>query len=506
MRGSETITANGEVAGSLRAAPGETTASAPRPTVERHGAVADQSTERRAAWNDALRRRMLAVADIAAVLAAAIAAGLVETGGLATAIWSAALLPLWLVVAKARGLYDADHVRIRHDTIGELSGLFHWATLSTAATALALAVLPGSLLSSGGAIAMWLAAFGAAVVLRAGARAAWRRLVPPERGLVVGQGDLADAFARKLVLEPGHHLSLAGRVALHEEAPDHGGHPVDGAIHPDELPRVVRELGIERIIVALQDLEEHTLARVISTCRSRGVKLSVAPPLHAMLGTATELSHLAELPLVEFRTWDASRSTMFGKRLLDVVVASLALVLLSPLLFILAAAILLDSRGSVLFRQPRAGQAGVPFRMLKFRTMVRDAEARLDEILCVDELAEPMFKLRRDPRVTRVGRLLRRWSLDEVPQLLNVIRGEMSLVGPRPEELRLAERYGEAERFRLSLKPGITGPMQVHGRGELTFAERLAVEREYVENYSLRKDVQILCRTVPAVLRGRGAF
>ncbi len=160
----------------------------------------------------------------------------------------------------------------------------------------------------------------------------------------------------------------------------------------------------------------------------------------------------------------------------------------------------------MLFIQPRAGRKGIPFPILKFRTMVQDAEARISEVVSMDDLQEPMFKLRDDPRVTRLGRFLRQTSLDELPQLINVVRGDMSLVGPRPEALWLVERYSETERFRLEMRPGITGPMQVHGRGELTFQERLAVEREYVENYSLRKDVKILMRTVSAVVRARGAF
>ncbi len=144
--------------------------------------------------------------------------------------------------------------------------------------------------------------------------------------------------------------------------------------------------------------------------------------------------------------------------------------------------------------------------MLKFRTMVADAEARLGQVVAVDELSEPMFKLTRDPRVTRFGRVLRRTSLDELPQLVNVLKGEMSLVGPRPEQLALVERYTPAQRFRLEAKPGITGPMQVYGRGELTFEERLAVEREYIENLSLSRDLRILALTIGTVISGRGAF
>jgi lipopolysaccharide/colanic/teichoic acid biosynthesis glycosyltransferase len=179
---------------------------------------------------------------------------------------------------------------------------------------------------------------------------------------------------------------------------------------------------------------------------------------------------------------------------------------LSPLLAFLALAVRLDSRGPALFRQRRAGRNGAPFEMLKFRTMSADAAERVAEVVPIDELSEPVFKLRSDPRVTRVGRLLRRSSLDELPQLVNVLKGEMSLVGPRPEEMWLVERYEEADRFRLEMRPGMTGPMQVHGRGELTFQERVSVEREYVENYSLTKDFKILFLTFYAVVSGRGAF
>ena len=180
--------------------------------------------------------------------------------------------------------------------------------------------------------------------------------------------------------------------------------------------------------------------------------------------------------------------------------------MLCPLLVLIAIAVRLDSRGPALFTQLRAGRHGKPFRILKFRTMCHDAEERISEVIAVDELTEPMFKLREDPRVTRVGRFLRRTSLDELPQFFNVLRGDMSLVGPRPEELWLVERYGETQRFRLQMRPGLTGPMQVHGRGQLNFQERMAVEREYVENYSLRKDIKILFRTVSAIFGARGAY
>ena len=144
--------------------------------------------------------------------------------------------------------------------------------------------------------------------------------------------------------------------------------------------------------------------------------------------------------------------------------------------------------------------------MYKFRTMRPDAESLLPAFVRLDRLDEPMFKLAHDPRVTRLGRFLRRWSLDELPQLLNVVKGEMSLVGPRPEQVELVKRYRPEHRFRLAVKPGLTGPMQVFGRGALRFEERLAVERDYIENLSLSRDLRILALTVPSVLCGRGAY
>jgi lipopolysaccharide/colanic/teichoic acid biosynthesis glycosyltransferase len=201
-----------------------------------------------------------------------------------------------------------------------------------------------------------------------------------------------------------------------------------------------------------------------------------------------------------------SRSTLMLKRLIDVVAAATGLIVLSPVLILTALAIRLDSRGSVVFAQVRAGLGGRPFRMYKFRTMVFKAESMLEDVVALDALREPVFKLRDDPRVTRIGRIIRRTSLDELPQLVNVLKGDMSLVGPRPEQVELVERYTREERIRLAVKPGMTGPMQVFGRGQLTFEERLTLERDYVENLSLGRDLRILALTLPAVIAGDGAF
>ena len=253
-------------------------------------------------------------------------------------------------------------------------------------------------------------------------------------------------------------------------------------------------------------LDDRKVGGILAQCRTAGTALSVIPPARDAFGPSAELTHLVEVPLLQYRTADVSRSTLFLKRVLDVGVSAIALVLVLPVLVLIAVAIKLDSRGPALFAQPRAGVGGRPFRMLKLRSMVEDAEARLPALVPVAELEEPMFKLHDDPRVTRVGRVMRRWSLDELPQLWNVLVGDMSLVGPRPEQLDLVERYSPEQRLRLAVKPGLTGPMQVYGRGQLTFAERLAVERDYVENISVVTDLRILGMTIASVLNGRGAY
>jgi exopolysaccharide biosynthesis polyprenyl glycosylphosphotransferase len=422
-------------------------------------------------------------------------------------LWALLTLPGWMVLAKIEGLYDADHPKIWHRTTDEAAVIFHWVTLSAAGTLFFMRALPDETLTVEAAGAMYFTALIGAFVLRAVARALWRGLVSPERALVLGSGQLAEQVRRKLALEPGHHLVLGEFSALRGAGDGQDGpQTLVEDLSKENLEYLVAGVEVERVILAAPELDEATLARVVSACRKAGVKLSVLPPMRAMLGTAVQLSHIAEMPVIEYGTWNTTSSTLALKRAMDIVVSAVGLVLTIPLMLIIGAAIRLDSRGPALFKQLRAGRHGVPFRFLKFRTMCQDAEERISEVVAVEEMTEPMYKLRRDPRVTRVGRFLRRTSLDELPQLFNVLRGDMSLVGPRPEELWLVERYSEPERFRLEMRPGITGPMQVHGRGQLTFQERLAVEREYVENYSLKKDLRILLRTAGAIFRADGAY
>jgi lipopolysaccharide/colanic/teichoic acid biosynthesis glycosyltransferase len=194
------------------------------------------------------------------------------------------------------------------------------------------------------------------------------------------------------------------------------------------------------------------------------------------------------------------------KRLLDVLGAVLGIVVFSPLMILAPILIKLSSRGPALFVQERVGKDCVAFRMYKYRTMVENAEDLLADLVGADIAEEPLLKIRNDPRVTPIGRVLRRWSIDELPQLINVLKGDMSLVGPRPEEVRLLPYYSSWQMKRFLAKPGVTGPAQTGGRADLPLDKRAQLEVDYIQHYSLARDIQILLQTIPAVLRGLGSY
>ena len=438
-----------------------------------------------AAWTrDALRRRMLAIADVATALVGA--AVIVRGTDLTLAVVLLAV-PVWIVLAKLHGLYDRDHRSLRHLTTDEAPMLVACTLVAAVATGMIVVPLAAAPVPLTTVLWAWLVATPVAFALRSVARWVWRLVTPPERAVIIGDGPLANAARRKLELFADIHVTVVSPATA-------GGAP-SVALLPEA----------DRIIVASEELDEEAVAALIAECRSAGVKLTLVPPACGLFGTAVQLNHVADLPVLEYNTWDVSRSTLLLKRLLDVAVSTTALVALSPVFVLIAIAIKLDSRGPVLFAQLRTGKDGETFRMLKFRSMIANAEVLLPGLVQLDRLPQPAFKLVDDPRVTRVGRFLRRTSLDELPQLVNVVMGDMSLVGPRPEQIEVVERYEPAHRFRLVVKPGLTGPMQVFGRGRLDFDERLSVEREYIENLSLGRDLRILALTLRAVVAGAGA-
>jgi exopolysaccharide biosynthesis polyprenyl glycosylphosphotransferase len=480
------------------AAKPQASASAPL-SGERHLQDGPSDARRRGA----LLRRLLALGDWTVLLAAlcAVTAATSSTD-VGTLFWAVLFSPSWILVVKLQGLYDNDHRRIRHSTLDELPSLVSASVLGTLVLDGLLALSPAGPLSPKSAIALGIGTLLGSFFLRGVLRFLWHHLTPVALGIVVGPAAAADMVARRVSTHPETRLALVGYLsAKGDEAATEL--PRLGSVA--EISKVAREQEIERVVVTEQEMSELAAERLIEQCKAEGLALTFLPQHYGLLGPGIELNRLAELPVLDFRFSDPPRSTQAMKRVMDIVISAFLLLLLSPLLVAIAIAILLDTGRPVLFRQRRAGQDGDPFTMLKFRSMVVDAEERLADLVDLAALEQPAFKIPDDPRVTRSGRFLRRTSLDELPQLFNVLRGDMSLVGPRPEEESVVALYDERQRGRLTVKPGITGPMQVYGRSDLTFEERLAMERDYLDNLSLLTDLAILIRTPRAIIRGEGA-
>lgn len=312
---------------------------------------------------------------------------------------------------------------------------------------------------------------------------------------------LADALARDE--HPG--IALVGIVAPPDAPrPGPGDPPILGPLAC--LSAVLAEAPIDQVFLTGPDWSVETLRAVADACEEQGVRLSMDANF---LGLTTARAHLDDMEgqtVLSFSSTPVDSDALLLKRFLDVLIAALLLVLLAPLLTLIAAIVRLSDGGPALFSQTRAGLHGRPFDMLKFRSMVVDAEARRLEVAHLNERDGPVFKAAHDPRITRLGGFLRRSSLDELPQLWNVLRGQMSLVGPRPPIPAEVEAYERWQLRRLSMKPGITCIWQVEGRSEsVDFDQWMRQDLDYIDNWSLGLDLMLLARTVPVVLRGRGA-
>ena len=254
-----------------------------------------------------------------------------------------------------------------------------------------------------------------------------------------------------------------------------------------------------------ENLQTEVVRQLAWRLEGRNIDLLIAPAMADLAGPRVSVRPAAGLPLLHLDEAVLSRPQAFAKRALDLVGAAGLILVLSPVMLACAIAVKMSSRGPIIFRQTRIGRGGEPFTMLKFRTMIVNADSIKEELRATHAIDEPMFKMTNDPRVTSVGRFLRRWSLDEIPQFFNAVAGSMSLVGPRPHPMDDVDRY-EAEAYRrLALKPGLTGLWQVEGRSNLTWAEALQLDLYYVETWSLAGDVVLLARTMRAVIQRRGA-
>ena len=328
-----------------------------------------------------------------------------------------------------------------------------------------------------------------------------------EKMLIIGAGQVGAEVARTLVARPWTGFDIVGFL---DDASEKQGKiwagvaPVLGRLN--QVKKVVEEQRIDEIVVALPSTAHCRLVDVVQALQDHPVNIRVVPDLFAIATIRPQIEDLWGIPLIGIRQPVISGFDAALKRVVDLAGSLAGLVTGAPIMLLAAILTRLDSKGPVFFAQERVGENGRTFRMYKFRTMKVNAEKLLDDLINVDDLAEPMFKLKDDPRVTRIGRVLRRTSIDELPQLLNVLKGDMSLVGPRPEEVRMVKRYDNWHRKRLAVKPGITGPMQISGRGDLSLEDRVRLELDYIRSYSLWKDLEILVKTVPVVLRGDGSY
>ncbi|MEW6636795.1 MAG: sugar transferase [Actinomycetota bacterium] len=435
----------------------------------------------------------LAVMDGASLLAGLVSAAYLADGGTAEALYPAPILvTAWIAVFAVLRLYDRAPVRRNPGAL--LGGALSWAGLAAAGTA----VYPGTGL--GLAEILFAAIVGGALaaplryLFERGVERIYRRGLGQVPVVVMGPADGRARVLRTIASGPGAY-SVAGEVETRQ------GESL--AALREALDRTEAR-GV--ILVGAERMSDEELLEILRSVRLRGVQMRVVPGALALLRTRAIISHGTGVPLLEVRYPHLDNTQRVLKRAMDVAVSLAGLAVLAPFLLAVAAAVRIDSPGPALFRQKRVGADGKTFICYMFRSMREDAEMRQEGLEASNEAGGPIFKMRDDPRITRVGRLLRRWSIDELPQLWNVLRGEMSLVGPRPLPVRDFLRMEEEHKKRLAAVPGMTGYWQISGRSNLSFEEMVRLDLYYIENWSLSFDLKIILRTIGAVLRREGAY
>ncbi len=455
--------------------------------------------ERASQRHDSLFRRALGVADALAVATAMLTSVLV--GDTATLRPIAIVLPLiFVVVAKAARLYDRDANVLHHTTLDEIPVLFSTATVAALILWLSDELVIEGWLTREQVLAFLLLLTTLLLMFRLIARALANRVSTVERCLFVGNEDDAEELREKLAQTPAVRAELIGYVPV-------AGDPALGEAGRLELRRqidtTVQERGVHRLILGPGATRSGELPDWIRVIGTSGVKVSVMPDVARVVSSSTELDRLHGITLVGMRRSKMTLSSYAIKRGVDVVASASALLVTAPLMVVLALLIKRDSPGPVLFRQQRAGRHGTPFEMLKLRTMFDDAEEHKPHLRHLNE-ADGVFKIDADPRITRAGSPLRRLHLDELPQLWNVLRGDMSLVGPRPLPLDEDASLVGWHRRRLDMRPGLTGIWQALGSSRISVGEMVKLDYQYVAHWSLWNDIRIMMLTLRQVLYRRG--
>lgn len=478
---------------------------------------------------EAVYRRGLGLADLLCTeLAVVVALGLLGHDQLKpTAL---ALGPLVVLLNKSAGLYDRDEHLLHKTTLDEGPTVFLVAAMSTLLVWLSSNLVVEGDLGRDQGLAFWSLLLGLMLIGRTTTRYVVRRLTSSERCVVVGDRRTTQRIWANLKLTPAIRAELIGRVAIPGSRTGEEGssvaqsappawiangepakpHHRSDALHVpvlgdlSELEGILEELDCDRVIIASTSSDADTALEAIRATKALGIRVSVLPRLFKVVETSVEFDDVGGLTLLGLRRGGLTRSSALLKRAVDVVGASAALIGLSPVFVVAWLVIQLESPGPAFFRQARIGRKGRTFSMIKFRTMVESADEQKARLLHLNE-SEGLFKIVDDPRLTRVGRLLRQTHLDELPQLVNVLKGDMSLVGPRPlvpEEDRRVEGFDRIAR--LDLVPGMTGPWQVKGSALIPLRDMVTLDYLYAANWSLWLDIKILIRTLLSSLARRG--
>jgi exopolysaccharide biosynthesis polyprenyl glycosylphosphotransferase len=467
-------------------------------------------TQQRPSFRDAVFRRLLALADLAAAAGAIAVVSIAAGRSVPIAAYAAVLLIV--IFAKVWGRYDYDDLVLRKSTLEEAPSLLGLAAAYALAWSL-LAYIARLHLDLGGAgvVVFWGTTSALLLVLRSLARAVAQRSAPGERVLIIGDSVARTRLAQSLACDPGTNIEVVGYLPLEDERRlnERRGNARQGSdrrrrrLAFDDLEGVISEFDVDRVLLIPTTADPETMLDAVSRTNAVGIKVSIVPRLFEVVGSAVEFDTIGGVTVLGVRRPGLSRSSRALKRAMDIAGSGIGLLLLLPLGLLLALVIKLDSPGPVFFRQRRVGHEGRVFRMFKFRSMVDGAEAQRAALEALNE-THGVFKLKVDPRVSRMGRFLRRTSLDELPQLINVLLGDMSIVGPRPlvvDEDRLIEGR---HRDRLQLPPGMTGPWQVLGPTRPPLSEMVKTDYLYATNWSLWTDVKILLRTFAHVVSQRG--
>jgi undecaprenyl-phosphate galactose phosphotransferase len=455
--------------------------------------------------------RLAMVADVLGLAVAGLVAVAVSGVGRTDAIILLALfLLLWTLGARAFRTRGPDEGPLRQSVFGEARPVVEL----TLAVSWVLVVVGWLMQLGRPGLTMMIVLVPLAVALVLVGRSLLRYFLRRngalrQRVLVLGAGSVGQLMATKMRTTPGDGLDVVGFVDADPLALDPVLRDLPVWRRPDDLNRLVEELDVDRVVVAYSRLSHQDTLRLLDLVRDKDVSVDVVPRFYEFLGPKATLETFEGMAVMRWPIATFSSRSLALKRMEDVVLSAVGLILIAPLILLTALFVKLDSPGPIFFRHERIGRSGKPFRIIKFRTFRnefctgsqyggKDAERMFADLITRDDNAEEFqktFKLKNDPRVTRIGRLLRSTSLDELPQLFNVLRGDISLVGPRPVTQTELERYGERAPTLLSIMPGITGYWQTNGRSEVDYAERVRLDMAYVANWSLGLDFMILLKT-----------